>query len=86
MLALEERLGIEIPVLTTGICSSKDVIDAVGDDANGWFFTGVSTQQESPELEILKEIVAPVQGVEPSEVDAPAAAVRRLWHEVFGTE
>jgi glutamate-ammonia-ligase adenylyltransferase len=24
--------------------------------------------------------------VEPSEVDAPAAAVRRLWHEVFGTD
>ena len=24
--------------------------------------------------------------VEPAEVDAPAAAVRRLWHEVFGVD
>lgn len=62
-------LGIDIPVLTTGICASDDVISQVGDDANGWFFTGVSTQEESPELDILREIVAPVVDVDPADVD-----------------
>ena len=71
-------LGIEIPVLTTGICSSNDVISQVGDDANGWFFTGVSTQQESPELEILKEIVAPVQGIDPADVDSTSLGLGGL--------
>jgi branched-chain amino acid transport system substrate-binding protein len=71
-------LGIEIPVLTTGICAGKDVIDAVGDDANGWFFTGVSTQQDSPELAILEEIVAPTQGVDPSEVDSTSLGLGGL--------
>jgi len=71
-------LGIEIPVLTTGICSGKDVIDAVGDDANGWIFTGVSTQEDTPELKILQEIVAPTQGVEPAEVDPTSLSLGGL--------
>jgi ABC-type branched-subunit amino acid transport system substrate-binding protein len=71
-------LGITIPVLTTGICSSRDVMEAVGDDATGWFFTGVSTQEETPELAILEEIMAPVQGVEPDEVDSTSLGLGAL--------
>ena len=71
-------LGIEIPVITTGICSGAEVIDQVGDDAVGWNFIGVSTQQETPELAILQDIMGPVLGVEPSEVDSTALGLGGL--------
>ena len=71
-------LGIEIPVITTGICSGKDVIDVVGDDAVGWNFIGVATQDDTPELRILQEILAPVLDVEPAEVDSTALGLGGL--------
>jgi branched-chain amino acid transport system substrate-binding protein len=71
-------LGIDIPVLTTGICSSSEVLDQVGDDAVGWNFIGVATQEPTPELAILQEILAPVLGVEPGEVDATALGLGGL--------
>lgn len=71
-------LGITIPVITTGICSGKNVIDQVGDDAAGWTFIGVATQQETPELAILQEILAPVLKVEPSKVDSTALGLGGL--------
>jgi ABC-type branched-subunit amino acid transport system substrate-binding protein len=71
-------LGIDIPVMTTSICSGKTVIDAVGDDALGWSFVGSSTQEDTPELAILQEILAPAIGVEPSEVDSTALGLGGL--------
>ena len=71
-------LGIETPVLTTGICSSSDVIAEVGDDALGWNFVGVQTQEDTPGLAILQEIMAPVLGVEPAEVDSTALGLGGL--------
>jgi branched-chain amino acid transport system substrate-binding protein len=71
-------LGIEIPVLTTGICSGAEVIDQVGDDAIGWSFIGVSTQEDTPELAILQDIMGPVLGVDPSEVDSTALGLGGL--------
>lgn len=71
-------LGITTPVLTTGICAGRDVIEAVGDDAEGWFFTGVATQEDTPELAILEEIVAPVLDVDPAEVDATSLGLGGL--------
>jgi branched-chain amino acid transport system substrate-binding protein len=71
-------LGITTPVLTTGICAGRDVIEAVGDDASGWFFTGVSTQEDTPELAILQEIVAPVLEVPPAEVDPTSLSLGGL--------
>jgi branched-chain amino acid transport system substrate-binding protein len=62
-------LGITIPVLTTGICSSGDVIDQVGDDAVGWVFTGVATPEETPAGDILREIMGTVLEVDPQDVD-----------------
>lgn len=38
-------LGITIPVITTNICADKDVIDAVGDDATGWYFAGLAEER-----------------------------------------
>ena len=41
-------LGIETPVITTAICASAEVIDVVGDDADGWYFIGAQTERREP--------------------------------------
>ena len=71
-------LGITIPVVTTGICSSKEVIDQVGDDAVGWVFTGVATPEQTPAGDILDEIMGNVLGVAPEEVDATSLGLGGL--------
>ncbi len=62
-------LGIDIPVLTTSICSTSRVLEQVGDDAVGWSFIGVSTPEDTPKADIQREIMGNVLGIEPSEVD-----------------
>ncbi len=71
-------LGITIPTITTAICSGKTVLDEVGDDAIGWSFVGVQTQEDTPELAILQEILAPALGVAPEEVDSTALGLGAL--------
>lgn len=71
-------LGIEIPVLTTAICADSDVIAEVGDDALGWSFVGIASEQEGPELDILQEVIAPAMGVEPTDVDPTALGLGGL--------
>jgi ABC-type branched-subunit amino acid transport system substrate-binding protein len=71
-------LGITIPVITTAICSGKSVLDEVGDDALGWSFVGVQTQEDTPELAILQEILSPALGVPPEEVDSTALGLGAL--------
>ncbi|HEX9259304.1 MAG TPA: ABC transporter substrate-binding protein [Acidimicrobiales bacterium] len=71
-------LGITIPVITTGICSGAKVLDQVGDDAVGWNFVGVQTQEDTPALAILQEIMAPVLKLKPSEVDSTALGLGGL--------
>jgi branched-chain amino acid transport system substrate-binding protein len=71
-------LGITIPVITTGICASASVLEQVGDDAAGWTFIGVSTPNDSAELRILQEIMAPVLGVSPDEVDSTSLGLGGL--------
>jgi branched-chain amino acid transport system substrate-binding protein len=71
-------LGIDIPTITTAICSGRSVLNQVGDDALGWAFVGVQTQRETPELAILQEILAPALGVEPKEVDSTALGLGAL--------
>ncbi len=51
-------LGIETPVITTAICNSAEVIDVVGDDAEGWYFIGASTEESgTPEADDLQAIL-----------------------------
>jgi hypothetical protein len=71
-------LGIDIPVVTTAICADSDVIAEVGDDALGWYFVGISTQEDTPELAILQDILAPTIGVAPEEVDSTALGLGGL--------
>lgn len=71
-------LGIEIPVVSTSICADKAVIDAVGDDALGWTFVGIQTDEDTPEKVILQEMLAPALGVAPEEVDPTALGLGGL--------
>jgi hypothetical protein len=71
-------LGLEIPVITTGICAGGEVIAEVGDDAVGWTFVGVATQEDTPESRIAQEIIAPVEGLDPEEVDLTAGGLGAL--------
>ena len=65
-------LSIEIPVVATSICADQAVIDIVGDDALGWSFVGIQTNEDTPEKLMLQEMLSPALGVSPEEVD-PAA-------------
>ena len=71
-------MGIEIPVLTTSICAETAVIEEVGDDALGWTFVGVQTDEDTPERAILQDILAPALEVEPEEVDPTALGLGGL--------
>lgn len=71
-------LNITTPVITTGICSAKDVIDTVGDDALGWTFVGVNADQTTPQQQIMHEIMAPTLKVSPDKVDSTALGLGAL--------
>jgi ABC-type branched-subunit amino acid transport system substrate-binding protein len=71
-------LGIDIPAISTAICSGKTVLDEVGDEAVGWSFVGAQTQQDTPELAIIQEMIAPTLGIEPEEVETSALGVGAL--------
>lgn len=62
-------LGLTMPVVTTGICSGKSILDVVGDDAEGWYFAGVTPDTNSPAQQLEKEILAPVLGVSADKVE-----------------
>lgn len=71
-------LGIETPVITTGICSSRDVLAEVGDDAIGWHFVGVQADQTSTPQRIMHDVMAPALGVSSDEVDNTALGLGAL--------
>jgi branched-chain amino acid transport system substrate-binding protein len=62
-----KSLGITVPALTTGLCRSKDVIDVVGDDADGWIFaTGDDTGEF---MQTMKQSVADLKKIKADEVN-----------------
>ena len=71
-------MGIQIPVITTGICSSRDVLAEVGDDAVGWHFVGVQADQTSAPQKIMHDVMAPALGVSADEVDNTALGLGAL--------
>ncbi len=73
-------LGITIPVITTNICADKDVLDAVGDDATGWYFAGLTEERATPEQAILKKTLAPVMGIPEEEVTAASLGLGGLGY------
>jgi branched-chain amino acid transport system substrate-binding protein len=72
-------LGIKIPAITTAICAGGAVLKQVGDDALGWSFVGVATQQKNtPELAMLQTMLAPALGIAPKDVDATSLGLGAL--------
>jgi branched-chain amino acid transport system substrate-binding protein len=62
-------LGIEIPVITTNICASDEVLSQVGDDPLGWYFVGGQTEETgTPERADLDAIVELAGFSEPEEL------------------
>lgn len=60
-------LGIDTPVISTGLCRNKDVIDVVGDEAVGWIF---ATGDDSGEqFDVMTQAIADFKGIEPDEVN-----------------
>lgn len=78
MMRARASLAIDTPVITTGICSSTDVLDQVGDDAVGWSFVGVTTRADTPASHLVQEIMAPVLGVDPADVDQASLGLGAL--------
>lgn len=78
MMRARVSLAIDTPVITTGICSSTEVLEQVGDDAVGWNFVGVTTRADTPASRLVQEIMAPVLGVEPDEVDQASLGLGAL--------
>lgn len=76
-------LGIDTPVITTNICADKDVIDAVGDDALGWMFAGLPEEIDSPERTLQRKLLAPVLGIDESEVTAAGLGLGGLGYSLF---
>ncbi|MFM8531883.1 MAG: ABC transporter substrate-binding protein [Ilumatobacteraceae bacterium] len=76
-------LGITTPVITTNICADKDVIDAVGDDATGWYFAGLAEEKDTPERAILKRTLAPVMGIPEEEVTAASLGLGGLGYVLW---
>ena len=73
-------LGIETPVITTAICSSAEVIDVVGDDADGWYFIGAQTEREgTPQATDLDAILDALGFTNSTELGLGALGVTGLF-------
>lgn len=78
-------LGIDIPVITTAACADRDVIDEVGDDALGWLFAGLAEDDGSPERALQARLLAPVMGVEESELSSASYGLGGLGYLMYMT-
>lgn len=78
MMRARASLGLDVPVVTTSACATTEVLEQVGDDADGWVFVGAATPAETPANTILREIMGPVIGVAPDEVDPAALGLGNL--------
>ena len=61
-------LGSEVPVLAASTCTNSEVLDAVGDDAEGWYFVPGGEREDTPQSIALKTALSPIAGVPPEEV------------------
>jgi branched-chain amino acid transport system substrate-binding protein len=72
-------LGIDTPVITTAICSAAEVIDVVGDDAEGWYFIGAQTERSgTPQAEDLQAVLDVLGFSNSTELGLGALAVNGL--------
>jgi branched-chain amino acid transport system substrate-binding protein len=72
-------LGIETPVITTAICSSAEVIDVAGDDAEGWYFIGAQTERtDTPEAAVYDVLLESLGFTNTTELGLGALGVNGL--------
>jgi branched-chain amino acid transport system substrate-binding protein len=72
-------LGITTPVITTAICASAEVIDVVGDEAEGWYFVGVGTPQlDTPEAADTLAVIEPTGATNTSQLGLGALGLNGL--------
>lgn len=57
-------LGSDVPVLAASTCTNAEVLDAVGDDALGWYFVPGGAAPDTPRTLALKAALAPMVGVD----------------------
>lgn len=61
-------LGSDVPVLAANTCANGAVLEAVGDDAEGWYFVPGGEGPDTPQTQVQREALAPMLGVSPDEV------------------
>ncbi len=66
-------LGIDTPVISTGLCRNKDVIDVVGDEAVGWIFA--TGDDSGDQFDVITQAIADFKGIEPDEVNTGGFSV-----------
>lgn len=76
-------LGITIPVITTNICADRDVIDVVGDEAEGWMFAGLPEEKDTPDRALLRKLLAPLLGIAEDEVTAAGLGLGGLGYSLY---
>jgi hypothetical protein len=76
------ELGVTAPVFSNTACLADRVIEAVGDDAVGWYFAGSTGGVETDDSKTMKKYVAGVTGGTPEEVD-PFGFTSLGWLEML---
>ena len=72
-------LGITTPVITTAICASAEVIDVVGDDAEGWYFVAVGTPEtDTPEAADTLAVIESTGATNTSQLGLGALGINGL--------
>lgn len=72
-------LGITTPVITTAICASAEVLDVVGDEAEGWYFVAVGTPQtDTPEAADTLAVIEPTGATNTSQLGLGALGINGL--------
>lgn len=76
------ELGVTAPVFSNTACLADRVIEAVGDDAVGWYFAGSTGGVETDDTKTMRKYVAAVTGGTPEEVD-PFGFTSLGWLEML---
>ena len=71
-------LGSDIPVIASNTCGNGEVLDAVGDDAEGWYFVPGGDRPASVENAAVREAVSGMAGVGADDVILSDLGLGRL--------
>jgi len=78
-------MGTDIPVLASNTCIAADVLEAAGDDADGWHFVGGADEVPTIENDILRDVAAIDLGGSPDDVVLSSLGLGGLSQLMFFT-